>query len=152
MFEMYEERPSTNSPKFLPYILRFVLMWTMAVVAVLGFSRFFNTLMRKGIMFELDFPAYLPTYLIVSGLIMLIAGMAAYIAAREKRSWHILALWVATLLTIANSWLQRLVLWSPDQAAGNNVFIGIVHLIWLFLISVYSYLSHKAEVGDGSGN
>lgn len=149
---MNEQRPSMKEPGFWVFILRYILMWTMAIVAVVGFSRFLNAVLRRGVLFELDFPSYLPTYLIASGLVLLAVGMVAYIAAKEKRSWHILAFWVGALLTIGITWLERLVLWSPDQGSTNNVFTIILHLVWLFLISLYSFLSQREGAVDGPGN
>src|SRR5690606_2326930 len=90
---MLEQPPKLKDPAFWAYALRYALMWTMAVVAAIGFSRFLNTLLRRGILFELDFPAWLPTYLMVSGFVQLVLGMIAYIALKENRTWHLPFLW-----------------------------------------------------------
>lgn len=149
---MNEQRPSMKEPSFWVYTLRNVLMWTLAIVAVIGFSRFLNALLRRGVMFELDFPAWLPTYLIITGFLELILGMVAYIATKEQRTWHIPFLWVTALLTIASVWVERLFLWSPDQRPANNTFTIVLHVIWLSMILFYTIKSSRKELTDGPGD
>ncbi len=149
---MLEQPPKMKDPGFWVYILRYALMWTLAVVAAIGFSRFLNTFLRRGVLFELDFPAWLPTYLMVTGFIQLVLGMVAYIAFKEDRTWHVPALWVAAFITIASAWLERLVLWAPSQRSTNHSFTLVLHLVWLLLIALYTYISIKKESVDGSGN
>ncbi|MCK9246115.1 MAG: hypothetical protein M0P11_04075 [Anaerolineaceae bacterium] len=149
---MDEQRFTIKQAGFWNYGLRYILMWTLAIVAVLGFSRFLNTLLERGIIFELDFPTWLPTYLIITGFIQLVLGMAAYIAFKEERSWHVPALWITALLTIASIWVERLVLWVPDQRARNHTFTLVLHLIWLLLIIFYTVTERKKEPLDGPGD
>ncbi len=149
---MDDIRPKIKEPGFWAWALHFVLMWTLAIVAVLGFSRFLNTLVRRGVIFELDFPSWLPTYLMVTGFIQLAFGMTAYIAMKERRTWQLPALSVTAMLTIIIAWVERLVLWSPDQQPGNHGFTVVLHLVWLIMIGVYIYLSTKKEAVDGSGD
>jgi len=149
---MDEQRPAMKSPGFLMYALRFVNMWTMAVVAVVGFTRFLNALLEKGTLFELEFPSWLPIYLIVTGFVQLTLGMVAYIALKELRTWHVPALWIAAVFTIAIAWVERLFLWSPDQQPANNTFTIVLHLAWLLLITFYTIKINKKEPADGPGN
>ncbi|NLC28902.1 MAG: hypothetical protein GX773_00445 [Chloroflexi bacterium] len=147
---MDEKRLTMKEPGFWNYGLRYILMWTLAIVAVLGFSRFLNTLLERGVKFELDFPAWLPTYLIITGFFQLVFGMTAYIALKEKRTWHLPALWVTALLTIASIWVERLFLWVPDQRATNPTFTIVLHLVWLLLIIFYTITERRKEPVDGS--
>jgi len=127
---MNEQRPSMKEPSFWVYTLRNVLMWTLAIVAVIGFSRF----------------------LIITGFLELILGMVAYIATKEQRTWHIPFLWVTALLTIASVWVERLFLWSPDQRPANNTVTIVLHVIWLSMILFYSIKSSRKELTDGPGD
>lgn len=149
---MDEQRPSMKDPDFWGYALRYILMWSLAIVAVIGFSRFINALLRRGIIFELDFPSWLPTYLIITGFLQLTLGMIAYIAFKEKRTWHVPVLWVTSLLFIASAWVERLFLWAPSQRPANHTFTIVLHLIWLLMIVLYTFKSNKKELVDGPGN
>ncbi len=149
---MDEQRPAMKDPGFWAYALRYVLMWALAIVAVIGFSRFINALLRRGVMFELDFPSWLPTYLVITGLIQLVLSMLAYIAFKEKRSWHIPALWVTALLAIAITWIERLFLWSPNQRPANHTFTIVLHVVWLAMIVFYTIKSSQKELADGPGD
>lgn len=149
---MLEQPPKMKDPAFWGYALRYALMWTVAVVAAIGFSRFLNTLLRRGILFELDFPAWLPTYLMVSGFVQLVLGMIAYIALKENRTWHLPFLWITTLLMIASTWGERLFLWVPDQRPTNHTFTIILHLVWLLMMVLYTVKAGKKEPADGPGN
>ena len=131
--------------------LRLLSMASVTIASVFGFSRAFNTIMRKNPMLELDFPAYMPPYLIISGVIILILGLAAYLGLRDGRSWQIPVLWASTLTTIALIWLEKLLLWSPDQAGGSLVLPIILHLVWLLLVSLYTAAYRKKE-RDESGD
>ena len=131
--------------------LRLLSMASVTIASVIGFSRAFNTIMGKNTMLELDFPAYMPPYLIISGVIILILGLAAYLGLRDGRSWQIPVLWASTLTTIALIWLEKLLLWSPDQAGGSLVLPIILHLVWLLLVSLYTAAYRKKE-RDESGD
>ncbi len=151
MFNFLDLRNPDENPDPWRNTLRLLSLASVTIVSVFGFSRAFNTIMRKGTMFELDFPAYLPTYLIVSGVVLLILGIVAYLGLRDGRSWQIPVLWASTLTTIILVWLEKLVLWSPDQAGGSLVLPIIVHLAWLLLISLYTVAYRKKE-RDESGD
>ena len=131
--------------------LRLLSMASVTIASVFGFSRAFNTIMRKNPIFELEFPAYLPPYLIISGVIILILGLAAYLGLRDGRSWQIPVLWASSLTTIALIWLEKLLLWSPDQAGGSLVVPIIAHLVWLLVVSLYTAAYRKKE-RDESGD
>lgn len=149
---MFEDRPSIKDPGFISYALRYVIMWTLAIVAVIGFSRFLNALLRRGIIFELELPSWLPVYLTITGFVQLSLGMVTYIALKEQRSWRIPALWVTALLTIGFAWVERLVLWSPDQQPANHTFTIALHLIWLAMIALYTIKSTREEPINGQGD
>jgi len=149
---MLEQPPKIKDPGFWIYALRYVIMWTLAVVAVIGFSRFLNTLLRRGILFELDFPSWLPAYLMITGFFQLTLGMIAYIALKEKRTWHVPFLWVTALLMIASTWGERLFLWVPDQRPTNHTFTIFLHLVWLLMIVFYTVKHSKKELVDGPGD
>ena len=125
--------------------LRLLSMASVTIASVFGFSRAFNTIMGKDAMFELDFPAIMPPYLIISGVIVLILGITAYLGLRDGRSWQIPVLWATTLTTICLIWLEKLLLWSPDQAGGSLVLPIIVHIAWLVLVSLYTVAYRKKE-------
>ncbi len=149
---MDDQRPTMKDSGFWGYALRYVLMWTLAVVAVIGFSRFLNALLRRGVIFELDFPSWLPVYLIITGFLQLTLGMVGYIAFKEKRTWHLPALWIAAFFTIAFAWFERLVLWAPSQRSANHTFTIVLHLVWLLMIAFYTFESNKKELVHGPGN
>lgn len=151
MFNFLDLRNPDENPDPWRNTLRLLSLASVTIVSVFGFSRAFNTIMRKGTMFDLDFPAYLPAYLIISGVILLILGIVAYLGLRDGRSWQIPVLWASTLTTIILVWLEKLVLWSPDQAGGSLVLPIIVHLAWLLLISLYTVAYRKKE-RDESGD
>ena len=151
MFNFFDLSNPDENPNPWRNTLRLLSMASVTLASVFGFSRAFNTIMQKGTMFELDFPAYMPPYLIISGVIILILGLAAYLGLRDGRSWQIPVLWASTLTTIALIWLEKLLLWSPDQAGGSLVLPIILHLVWLLLVSLYTAAYRKKE-RDESGD
>ena len=151
MLNIFDLKDPDEKPNPWRNSLRLLSMASVTIASVFGFSRAFNTIMRKGAMFELDFPAYLPPYLIISGVIILILGLAAYLGLRDGRSWQIPVLWASTLTTIALVWLEKLVLWLPDQAGGSLVVPIIAHLIWLLVVSLYTAAIRKRD-RDESGD
>lgn len=151
MFNFFDLSNPDENPNPWRNTLRLLSMASVTLASVFGFSRAFNTIMQKGTMFELDFPAYMPPYLIISGVIVLILGLAAYLGLRDGRSWQIPVLWATALTTIILIWLEKLVLWSPDQAGGSLVLPIIVHLVWLLVVSLYTAAYRKKE-RDESGD
>lgn len=151
MNEFFDLKNPDENPNPWRNALRLLSMASVTIASVFGFSRAFNTIMQKGTMFELDFPAYMPPYLIVSGVILLILGIAAYIGLRDGRSWQIPVLWASTLTTIALIWLEKLVLWSPDQAGGSLVLPIVLQFAWLLVVSLYTVAYRKKE-RDESGD
>ena len=151
MLSIFDLKDPDEKPNPWRNTLRLLSMASVTFASVFGFSRAFNTIMRKGAMFELDFPAYLPPYLIISGAIILILGIAAYLGLRDGRSWQIPVLWATALTTIVLIWMEKLLLWSTDQAGGSLVLPIVAHLAWLLLISLYTAAIRKRD-RDESGD
>jgi hypothetical protein len=60
--------------------------------------------------------------------------------------------WVALFVAVAGYWVERLLLWAPDQRGGNVVFMVSFHALCLAALGGYTYLESKKRGEDGSRN
>ena len=150
--KMFEERPSVKNPGFATYALRYVIMWITAFGVASGFMQVLNAFQQKGTIFELDLPGWLPTYLIITGLVKLVLNGFAYIGLRNRDEHKIWLSWLAIGFNVLIYWFQFFILWHPDQRLNPPYLTLVFHLLGLALLAWYTYLISKKETADGQGD
>jgi hypothetical protein len=60
--------------------------------------------------------------------------------------------WVALIVTVSGYWLERLLLWAPEQRGGNVLFMAVFHTLCLAALGGYTYRESKMRGEYGSGD
>lgn len=101
---------------------------------------------------ELGLQPWLTTYLVSVGLLFAMINFFAWLMLRTRADRHLPVIIFALLLNIVGYWAERLFLWAPSQQGSNSIFMGALHLLWLFLLLLYSTKNYRKDQRDGSGN
>jgi len=133
---------------FLGWLVLLLLLWN----AGSGILRAVGAWQQRALLPQIGLPGWLPGYLLAAGgfatLLNLVAFVFLYLGCKPAFPLT----WVALVVTLAGYWLERLLLWAPDQRSGNVVFMAVFHTLGLAALGGYTYLESKKRGKDGSGN
>jgi len=137
-----------NRGGFLGWLVRVLFLWN----AGSGIFRAIGAWQQRSLLPKLGLPGWLPWYLLVAGLLIGLLNLAAYLSLRLVKRWAVPLAWAALFVTLAGYWLERLLLWAPEQRSGNVLFMVVFHVLCLAVLSGYTYRESKMRGEHGSGN
>lgn len=109
------------------------IQWVILLWMVLGVLRFIRTLSGAWIITNLVTPV-LYAYLLASGLISGLLGLAMLWALAQNKPWSLLGLKVSTFFYPALYWFERLFLWQDPNAHHNWPFMLLLTIAWFGLM------------------
>ena len=112
-----------------------IIIWLVLIIAVSNLIRFVRTLIQWD--FLLDLIDIHPVYLLVSGVVWGIFGLALVWGLIRANEWSYYVLRWGAALYIVYIWLDRLVFSSPTIRNTNNLFVSIVSLlvmVWILWV------------------
>ena len=133
---------------FLGWLVLLLLLWN----AGSGILRAIGAWQQRALLPQIGLPGWLPGYLLAAGALTALLNLGAFVCLYTRRRQAITLAWVALVVTLAGYWLERLLLWAPDQRSGNVVFMAVFHTLCLAALGGYTYLESKKRGKDGSGN
>jgi hypothetical protein len=133
---------------FLGWMVLLLLLWN----AGSGILRVVGAWQQRALLPQIGLPGWLPGYLLAAGALTALLNLGAFVCLYTHRRQAITLAWFALLVTVAGYWLERLLLWAPDQRSGNVVFMAVFHTLCLAALGGYTYLESKKRGKDGSGN
>ena len=75
-------------------------------------------------------------FLIAQGALSALLNALAWGSLRFGRQKRPILLLLAFLFTTLSLWLERLLLWAPDQPAGNAPFVVALQALWLATLAI----------------
>jgi len=133
---------------FLGWLVLLLLLWN----AGSGILRIVGAWQQRALLPQIGLSEWLAGYLLAAGALTALLNLGAFVCLYTRRRQAITLAWVALVVTLAGYWLERLLLWAPDQRSGNVVFMAVFHTLCLAALGGYTYLESKKRVKDGSGN
>lgn len=108
-----------------------------------GILRAIGAWQQRSLLPKLGLPSWLSWYLLAAGLLIDLLNLAAYLSLRLVKRWAVPLAWATLFVTLAGYWLERLLLWAPEQRGGNVLFMVIFHVLCLAVLSSYTYRETK---------
>ncbi len=133
---------------FLGWLVLLLLLWN----AGSGILRVIGAWQQYVLLHQIGLPGWLPWYLLAAGSLTALLSLGAFISLYARRKQAILLAWVAMVVTVSGYWLERLLLWAPEQRGGNALFMAVFHALCLAALSGYTYRERKKRGTDGSGD
>ena len=133
---------------FLGWLVLLLLLWN----AGSGILRAIGAWQQRALLPQIGLPGWLPGYLLVVGALTALLNLSAFVCLYLGCKPAMPLTWVALVVTLAGYWLERFLLWAPDQRGGNVVFMAVFHMLCLAALGGYTYLESKKRGEDGSGN
>jgi hypothetical protein len=133
---------------FLGWLVLLLLLWN----AGSGILRAVGAWQQRALLPEIGLHTWLPGYLLVVGALTALLNLGAFISLYARRKSAILMAWVALFVTISGYWLERLLLWAPEQRGGNVLFMAVFHALCLAALGGYTYLQSHKRGDNGSGD
>lgn len=117
-----------------------------------GILRAIGAWQQRSLLPKLGLPGWLSWYLLAAGLLIGLLNLAAYLSLLLVKRWAVRLAWAALFVTLAGYWLERLLLWAPEQRRGNELFMAAFHALCLLVLGLYTYLETKKRGADGPGD
>jgi len=133
---------------FLGWLVLLLLLWN----AGSGILRAVGAWQQRALLPEIGLPSWLPGYLLVVGALTALLNLGAFISLYARRKSAILMAWVALLVTLSGYWLERLLLWAPEQRSGNVLFMAVFHALCIAALGGYTYFESHKRGNNGSGD
>ncbi len=133
---------------FLGWLVLLLLLWN----AGSGILRMVGAWQQRALLQQIGLPGWLPWYLLAAGALTALLNLGAFLSIYARRNQAILLAWVALVVTVSGYWLERLLLWAPEQRSGNVLFMAVFHVLCLAALGGYTYWESKKRGGDGSGD
>ena len=133
---------------FLGWLVLLLLLWN----AGSGMLRAVGAWQQRALLPQIGLPGWLPWYLLAAGLLTALLSLGAFISLYARRKQANLLAWVALIVTISGYWLERLLLWAPEQRGGNVIFMAVFHALSLAALGGYTYRESKMRGEYGSGD
>ena len=139
---------SRKTHGFLGWLVLLLLLWN----AGSGILRMVGAWQQRALLPQIGLPGWLPWYLLAAGALTALLSLEAFISLYARRKQAILLAWVALVVTVSGYWLERLLLWAPEQRGGNVLFMAVFHLLCFAALGGYTYRESKKRGEDGSGD
>jgi fatty acid desaturase len=133
---------------FLGWLVLLLLLWN----AGSGILRAVGAWQQRALLPQIGLPVWLPWYLLAAGSLTALLSLGAFISLYARRKHAILLAWVALIVTVSGYWLERLLLWAPEQRGGNVIFMAVLHALSLAALGGYTYRESKMRGEYGSGD
>ncbi len=133
---------------FLGWLVLLLMLWN----AGSGILRVVGAWQQRALLPQIGMPGWLPWYLLASGSLTALLSLGAFLSIYARRKQAILLAWVALVVTVSGYWLERLLLWAPEQRGGNALFMAVFHALCLAALGCYTYRERKKRGADGSGD
>ena len=133
---------------FLGWLVLLLLLWN----AGSGILRIVGAWQQRALLPQIGLSEWLAGYLLAAGALTALLNLGAFVCLYLGCRPAIPLTWAALVVTVAGYWLERLLLWAPDQRSGNVVFMAVFHTLCLAALGGYTYLESKKRGEDGSGN
>ena len=133
---------------FLGWLVLLLLLWN----AGSGILRVVGAWQQYVLLPQIGLPGWLPWYLLASGSLTALLSLGAFISLYARRKHANLLAWVALIVTISGYWLERLLIWAPEQRGGNVIFMAVFHALCLAALGGYTYRESKMRGEYGSGD
>jgi len=133
---------------FLGWLVLLLLLWN----AGSGILRMVGAWQQRALLPQIGMPGWLPWYLLAAGALTALLNLGAFLSIYARRKQAILLAWVALVVTVSGYWLERLLLWAPDQRGGNVLFMAVFHALCLAALGGYTYRESKMRGENGSGD
>jgi len=133
---------------FLGWLVLLLLVWNAGG----GILRAIGAWQQRALLPTVGLPGWLPRYLLAAGIFIALINLVAFIYILAHSRQAIPLAWAALLVSVGGYWLERLLLWAPDQRGGNVVFMAVFHTLCLAALGGYTYRESKKRGKDGSGN
>jgi len=139
---------SRKTRGFLGWLVLLLLLWN----AGSGILRMVGAWQQRALLPQIGLPGWLPWYLLAAGALTALLNLGAFLSIYARREQAILLAWVALVVTVSGYWLERLLLWAPEQRSGNVLFMAVFHLLCLAALGGYTYFESKMRGEYGSGD
>ena len=139
---------SRKTHGFLGWLVLLLLLWN----AGSGILRMVGAWQQRALLPQIGLPGWLPWYLLAAGALTALLSLEAFISLYARRKQAILLAWVALVVTVSGYWLERLLLWAPEQCGGNVLFMAVFHALCLAALGGYTYRESKMRGEYGSGD
>lgn len=133
---------------FLDWLVLVMFLWNGGS----GLLRAIGAWQQRAMLPTVGLPGWLPWYLLAAGSLTALLSLGAFISLYARRKQAILLAWVALIVTVSGYWLERLLLWAPEQRGGNALFMAVYHALCLAALCGYTYRERKKRGTDGSGD
>ena len=139
---------SRKPRRFLGWLVLLLLLWN----AGSGILRMVGAWQQRALLPQIGLPGWLPWYLLAAGALTALLNLGAFLSIYARRKQAILLAWVALVVTVSGYWLERLLLWAPEQRGGNVLFMAVFHALCLAALGGYTYRESKMRGEYGSGD
>jgi len=133
---------------FLGWLVLLLLVWNAGG----GILRAIGAWQQRALLPTVGLPGWLPWYLLAAGALTALLSLGAFISLYARRKQAILLAWVVLVVTVSGYWLERLLLWAPEQRSGNVIFMVSFHVLCLSALGCYTYRESKMRGEYGSGD
>jgi len=123
----------------------------LLVMAIAGALRVYGALANRQALLDGGLTNSQLNYLVIYGILQALISLAGLIGMRLKPPLGFAFPWAAVAVNIAAYWVERLLVWAPDQRGGNIVFMILWHGLWLALMAAFTVKPHIKET-DGTRN
>lgn len=121
------------------------------VMTIVGALRVYGAITNRLALLDGGLTSAQLNYLVVYGILQAIISLAGLFGMRLAAPQGFAIPWVAVALNIAGYWLERLLVWAPDQRSGNVLFMLLWHGLWLALMAAFTVKPTIKET-DGTRN
>jgi len=133
---------------FLGWLVLLLLLWNALAAAFCAVGAW----QQRALLPQIGLSEWLAGYLLAAGVLMALLNLSAFVCLYLGCKPAIPLTWAALIVTLAGYWLERQLLWAPDQRGGNVVFMAVFHALCLAALGGYTYLESKKRGEDGSRN
>ncbi len=133
---------------FLGWLVLLLLLWN----AGSGILRVVGAWQQRALLPQIGLPGWLPWYLLATGIFTALINLVAFVSILDHSKQAIPLAWAALLVSVGGYWLERMLLWVPEQRSGNVLFMAVFHLLCFAALGGYTYRESKKRGEDGSGD
>ena len=133
---------------FLGWLVLLLLLWN----AGSGILRVVGAWQQRALLPQIGLPGWLPWYLLATGIFTALINLVAFVSILDHSKQAIPLAWAALLVSVGGYWLERMLLWVPEQRSGNVLFMAVFHLLCFAALGGYTYRESKKRGEYGSGD
>jgi hypothetical protein len=122
-------KPDRSKRPFVLWVILLVFMLWLA----LGWSRFSQTLVKRELILE-QLETWRFWYILFAGLAWGLLAIPALWGILWRRCWAKTGTMIIGILYPGIYWVERLLLWAPDETQGNWPFMLSLTLVWIGIL------------------